>query len=797
MKPVEDIVACVADYGTLGICLAEKLAETCRKVYFSSPCQSEYQSIDECVKGDGIPGVERLDEPLTPETVNEVDLWLFPDIGFAGLQRYLRDIGKAVWGSFDATELELYRTDFLKVTKELGLPIIPYVRIQGVTALSDHLKTVKNKWVKVNRYRCFDNETEILTESGWRLFEDLRPTDKVATMNVETRKLEYRIPQAHTRNWFDGKMTRIKSRRMDALVTPDHCLWSKSGLTMKQWKYRPVFELRARGGQTTIPQSFIHEGEEISTFTIQNANEDFRHKDRPMNSPHTHAADDWLEFLGWFVSEGSLSLAGPNRNKYRIQIAQSRHVHPQKHRAILKCLTALGYTIQTEGEGGFSLYNKSLFFELANTCYEKKPCLHCGKQRCSHTKRVPEYLRHLTPRQIRIFLESYRLGDGTIDRETARYFTSSGGLADDIQELIFLSGSTASIRKRPARENVFIKGRRVKRTAPSFVISELQKRNIKLYPSNFSDQNYCGYVYDVSVAPHHSIFVRRNGLAFWSGNCQQETFYHEDYPHSISTLDRLAVKFGGLKEYVIFVVQDAMPDAQEIGYDGLTVEGWYPKKSFQGYEKKNQAYSGSCLEWDELPEEVRIVNETIAPLLREYGYRNFIATEIRKTADTFYFIDPTLRMPGQTGEQLLETCKNLAEVIWHGANGEPVEPEYVAKFACELTLHHKGHVDDEWYALNVPDSVKRWVKLYHYCRADSLYHFPPNTCDEPGVVVGIGDTIKEAIDHVKETLEALKSEPVDADISAFADLLKEISTAEEGGMRFTEQAIPEPSVVLE
>ena len=38
-------------------------------------------------------------------------------------------------------------------------------------------------------------------------------------------------------------------------------------------------------------------------------------------------------------------------------------------------------------------------------------------------------------------------------------------------------------------------------------------------PSTWSRIQYNGYVYDVTVPPNHTIYVRRNGKAVWSGNC--------------------------------------------------------------------------------------------------------------------------------------------------------------------------------------------------------------------------------------------------------------------------------------
>ena len=99
-------------------------------------------------------------------------------------------------------------------------------------------------------------------------------------------------------------------------------------------------------------------------------------------------------------------------------------------------------------------------------------------------------------------------------------------------------------------------------------------------------------------------------------------------------------EFGGVSEKIVFIVQEPIPDAVEVGYDGFSIDGKYPGKSFQGYELKNELYLGSWLESDEMPEMVIRVNEAIAPVLKKLGYRNFIASEIRDE----FFIDITPRL---------------------------------------------------------------------------------------------------------------------------------------------------------
>ena len=299
MKHESEVTAVVCDYGTLGIALAEKLAKTFRKVCFHSPIDDEFRNIKACCHGYGVEGVERCDDFLDPDVFDEADLYIFPDIGWGGTQKYLRRAGKAVWGSMGADDFELYRTRFISLLEKMELPIIPSVKIKGLTNLALYLEKNENKWIKVNCYR--DN---------------------------------------------------------------------------------------------------------------------------------------------------------------------------------------------------------------------------------------------------------------------------------------------------------------------------------------------------------------------------METWHHISWGHSRLYLDELAVEFGGLKDEIVFVVQDDLETDVEIGYDGWTVDGQFPSAVFSGYEKKNELYLGSWLDAENLPDVVKEINSAISPVLDGYGYRNMLATELRVKDDVAYFIDPTFRMAGQTQEHLTNTCDNLPEVIW-------------------------------------------------------------------------------------------------------------------------------------
>jgi len=72
---------------------------------------------------------------------------------------------------------------------------------------------------------CYSEDTEILTENGWKHFYELQPGEKVATLNPETHELEYQEPILYQKYYYKGKMLLINGRRINLLVTPDHRLY--------------------------------------------------------------------------------------------------------------------------------------------------------------------------------------------------------------------------------------------------------------------------------------------------------------------------------------------------------------------------------------------------------------------------------------------------------------------------------------------------------------------------------------------------------------------------------------------
>jgi|GEM_PF-2040616 hypothetical protein len=276
-----------------------------------------------------------------------------------------------------------------------------------------------------------------------------------------------------------------------------------------------------------------------------------------------------------------------------------------------------------------------------------------------------------------------------------------------------------------------------------------------------------------------------------------ETWHHIDIEHSQSELNRMETEFGGLEDIVEFIVQDHIDTDVETGYDGWSIDGIFPVFCSQGYEKKNELYLAALVEYKNVPDEIKEINDAIAPLLKKYGYRNFWATEIRVKGNKNHFIDPTPRMPGMSGEQFMMTCENIAEVIWKGANGIMVEPKFNAKVVAAATIYYTDYIDDKhWMVLDIPEKVRPYFKGWHYCFHNGKFHWPPKDNCELGLILGAGDNIREAIEHLKKNIELLKDEPVKFKLHGFKEILKDIVEAEKHGIYFNDQKIPDISDII-
>lgn len=240
-----------------------------------------------------------------------------------------------------------------------------------------------------------------------------------------------------------------------------------------------------------------------------------------------------------------------------------------------------------------------------------------------------------------------------------------------------------------------------------------------------------------------------------------ETFESDDYEQSKGQLDDLRARYGALMDTIDFVVEKKIPDAKEVGYDGYCIDGEFPNNAFWGPEIKDKAYFGKLVDYDELPDEVKMVNTKLSYHMQ--GYRQFWSTELRNQ----YPIDITARHASPAGETYIHAYDNLPDIIYYGAQGKLVHGETQAKYAAQILMCSEW-AEEHDYPILFPEKIRPFVKLYHHCRIDGVDHVMPQLAKmkQVGSVIGLGKTPEEACNAAKERVQLIKGYDLDAETDA-------------------------------
>jgi len=346
----------------------------------------------------------------------------------------------------------------------------------------------------IDKY-CYDEETQILTNQGWKYFKDLDKTEKVATLNPKTNEIEYQKPIEYQKYKYNFKyLYYLKNTYTDLLVTPFHSMFYR----YRDRNYiltdieRILHKTKSR---IYLKLSANYEGKEQKYFILPSIVIGCG-KGKYIKKSQKISMDLWLSFLGWYLSEGWY-IKKINNGHYIIGICQSFLSNLQKYNKIIKLLNKFPFNF-TKTEDGFRIYNKQLYLYLKQLGDIDQ-------------KYIPREFLTLSRRQLKILLDSLIGGDGHIkkykDKKYLQYFTVSTNLANDFQELVFKLGYH-SIFNRVKTKNYL--GYNISfRKHDETLLKTIEKIKINK-PTN---------VYDITVPKYHIIYVKRNGKPVWCGNC--------------------------------------------------------------------------------------------------------------------------------------------------------------------------------------------------------------------------------------------------------------------------------------
>jgi hypothetical protein len=365
-------------------------------------------------------------------------------------------------------------------------------------------------------FYCYDKKTEVLTKNGWKKFNDIKKEDKICSLNPKNDNIFYQKINKIYKYHYKNKLLSFKNSKVDLLITPNHQVYvndrnfkianNSIKRDFKLVKAEELFKKRA----FRFKKNGIWKGKYQKYFYFPC---DYKKDYIRENIVDKIPMNLWLEFLGYYLSEGNTQYKKKTRS-YIIKIAQrsfSRGWIPME-----KCLKKLGYNYYKNEKEGFFISNKQIYNYLKQFGVSFK-------------KFIPDFIKNLPSKQIKVFFDAYALGDGVFyKRNNGTFLTgitsSSKQIIDGFQELFLKLGFSGKICNGNRKGMIYFY-KKDNRTATCrhdcYIIFCNEYMNEPLYRNDLNPiliKKYNNVVYCLEVPKYNIIYVRRNGVPVWCGN---------------------------------------------------------------------------------------------------------------------------------------------------------------------------------------------------------------------------------------------------------------------------------------
>jgi anaerobic ribonucleoside-triphosphate reductase len=322
-------------------------------------------------------------------------------------------------------------------------------------------------------FQCNDEQTEILTEDGWKKHNEVDLNKKIATYNLQNRNIEYLPIEHFFSKHYEGEMYHITSQKVDQLVSPEH---------------RVVYRDSVGNDKKELAENLLDR--KILQIPIKtNGNLSGNTED-----------ENIVKLIAYVISEGSVDKNG--RGVGRISIYQSKDKHSEVFRDIQKTLENLGleYTLLHQtGWGECDVFR--LDSESSQFVYD---LFDSDKQK--GIKFVPKRIMSLSKDQSDLFIQTYLKGDGSLD--SLKTSTVSEKIRDGLMVVAVNAGYAVSSKTIPVSK--LSKNNKRDLIKIKFSLSETSFTKIKKV-------SYSGVIWCPNTK-NETVIARRNGKVFITGN---------------------------------------------------------------------------------------------------------------------------------------------------------------------------------------------------------------------------------------------------------------------------------------
>lgn len=319
---------------------------------------------------------------------------------------------------------------------------------------------------------CFDDSTEILTRTGWKKHTELSLNEDVMTFNREIQRMEFnKINSIHRYDNYK-ELIQINGRSIDLQVTDKHGLWVapvssqiKNPVTnATEWHSETAEE--AFGKKLVFRHSGIEDNDGL-----------------PLN-------DDQIALLAWIMAEGNIEKC------LTIRIVQGDAKDGRIEVLERNLAGAVKAFSKNPHKGGKNTKLQMYRYNVLNGPEERKWIF----QYLDESKTPTNLLRRMSNWQRRIFIDTYIMADGSVDKTKNstgfQLATNRKDHADFLQEICIRSGYRTTTSWGRDGKMIYIH-------ACEREFTMVQKQNWTRVP-------YAGIVWCVSV-DNQTLVVRRNG----------------------------------------------------------------------------------------------------------------------------------------------------------------------------------------------------------------------------------------------------------------------------------------------
>ena len=415
---------------------------------------------------------------------------------------------------------------------------------------------------------CYSNDSEVLTNRGWKLFKDVLDDDLILSLNPTNRTpewVEFTDRQCYR---YNGDMIHFFNKSLDCLVTPDHNMvyLNKNDGRIKSCQAREYSK-----GKGAFYRSCKHDADDIDFISV---------------GSKTIPFDLFCEFMGYWLSDGSTIR--------KSQVVISQKVGEPARDKIISLIKKLGYNV-TEYKDGICFYSVDIcqYLKQFGVCSEKY---------------IPNEIKSSSRRQIGIFLDAFVLCDGykrpfrsfvgnrgnvfNSTKEERMFFTTSKQMSGDLSELILKLGKRSSFSVNKAGRSHIRNGVEIKSNYDCYIVRECYSTTATVFDKEVI--TYDGYVYDLTLERNHIMYIRRNGKCFWGSNCM-------DYKVPILKTEEEFWEWDGRSESTTESVNEVkdVPDAfkQWVGANAYRIEEAKKRGTLPYFVRDNQKRIDSILDY--------------------------------------------------------------------------------------------------------------------------------------------------------------------------------------------------------